>query len=216
MKLKDLLTEVRSRLDDQAAPFLWADSELTGFLNEAQSEASVRANLIYDETSPVTEIEVEAGTALYKHSPLIKSVDRVVLGSTQRPLDRFTQPQMDVRQPSWRRDTGRPSRFCEEQTYLLLHPTPTDTDLLRLAVWRLPREALEQECDEPEIEPRYHLLLLDWVLFRAYNKRDSDGYNPALAATHEGRFTASFGERPDANVQRQRKIRRVPVVRPRW
>lgn len=50
MKLADLLSECRTRLDDVAAPLLWSDDDLTLYANEAEREACERAKLIEDDS----------------------------------------------------------------------------------------------------------------------------------------------------------------------
>lgn len=67
--------------------------------------------------------------------------------------------------------------------------------------------------NSPEIHANHHRLLVEWVLFHAYSKRDEDIYDPNKASLHEARFAAAFGVRPDANVRRKRRGNPTPSVR---
>jgi hypothetical protein len=55
-----------------------------------------------------------------------------------------------------------------------------------------------------------------WALYRAYLRRDEDQTDPSLASTHLTLFTAAFGERPDANVQRRRQEHRSRTTTINW
>lgn len=216
MKLADLIKTARGRLDDQAAPFLWSDPELTGYINEAENEAAERARLLHDETSAMTRVDVVAGTAQYKLDGKVVGLDRVVLDSTGLPLARTTREEMDDCMPGWESHEGTPRFFIEREGYLRLVPKPMAADTLSLALWRLPLEPLEGTDDEPEIAERHHARMLDWAYHLAYLKRDADTFDEQKAASFAARFTDSFGIRPDANVQRKQRLHRAPTVKPQW
>ncbi|NKF21577.1 phage adaptor protein [Solimonas marina] len=217
MKLPDLLTELRVLLDDSAAPYLWADEQLVTYLNESVDEACIRAFLIYDESSELAQLTAAANTATAPLSKLVIAVDKVYAGA--RKLERTTSDELDNEYGGrWRTMTGQPCRFYEEEAYIRPFPTPTtDTDLA-LCLWRLPTEpmSLNDTEAEPEINPAYHPLLLDWAAHLAFKRRDADANDRQRAADHAALFTASFGERPDANVRRKRRLKKVPVCRPHW
>ncbi len=214
MKLSDLIAETRRRLDDQAAPYLWSDEELTAYLNAAEREACERAKLIEDDSSAMTLLNLVAGTAKYNLNPLILGVNRVFMRG--RALDRTTREKLDDTSGRWEDDTGEPRAFMDEVRYLRLYPQPTEDDTARLTVWRLPLLPMEDEDDEPEIGERYHLRMLDWAIRLAYLKRDADAFDQAKADKHEAMFINSFGIRPDSNVQRKQRLKKVPVCRPHW
>lgn len=219
MTLDELRKELRTLLDDVAQPYLWEDTTLTAYLNEAEREACIRARLIYDEDGTLTQLSVGAGENTAALDPLILAVDRVytVVNGRSRILMRTTVDDLDDQLGSyWKTTTGQPSRFYDEQTYLGVCPTPTvDTDL-SLAVWRLPLEPMADNDDEPDIAERFHFQLLDWAAHLAFKRRDADAQDQQRAANHEARFTNSFGVRPDANVQRKRRLKKVPVCWPTW
>lgn len=216
MKLQELISECRSRLDDKAAPFLWSRDELVRWINEAVDEAAVRARLIYDETSALTRIGVVANRATYPLDNKIFMVDRVILGSTGNELCRTSQPDMDDSVSRWRTIVGTPQWFIDEQSYLRLYPMSPVADTVQLAVWRTSLCPLKADDDEPEIAPRHHMNLIEWVRFRAYSKQDADTQDDQKAAEGLSLFTQAFGERPDANVQRKHRIKRVTVSRAQW
>lgn len=215
MKLSDLITELRVLLDDEAQPYLWSDPQLTSYLNEAENEACIRARLIYDEDSDLTRLQAAANDPVLPLNALMLAVDRVY--AADRALTRTTSDELDnLHGGRWKTTTGQPRRFFEEETYLRLFPTPTaDTDV-QIACWRLPLDPLTDQDDEPEIHVRFHMQMLDWAAHLAFKRRDADAQDLQRAATHEARFSGSFGIRPDANVARKRRLKNVPICRPIW
>lgn len=217
MNLEALLAELRSRLDDEAAPYLWSDESLTLYLNEAEREAAVRAKLLYDDTTPdFTHLAAIADAPTVLLDPRVLQVDRVLLDGRQ--LLRTTVDQLDREygEGRWRNHKGRPHSFIEESDWLRLYPTPQADGDLRLALWRLPAEDMAAPADEPEIDARWHLQMIEWAVHLAFKRRDSDAEDARRAAAADTTFTAAFGIREDANVQRKQRIKRVPVVRPHW
>lgn len=200
--------------DADRAPPLWLDEEIIGYLNEAQNEACERASLILDiSTAAVCQIAVVAGTATYNVDPRVLEIKRAKLDSATRPLVETSIEQLDEEMPGWETKTGTPTHFFQtSDTSLTLVPTPIANDTLRQRVIRLPLQPMTGPEDEPEIAERHHYRMLDWAHRCGYLKEDAETINKARASEHEAAFTANFGERPSANVQRKRRDRRPPVV----
>jgi hypothetical protein len=96
------------------------------------------------------------------------------------------------------------------------HPDPDGNTVptqVRLCVYRYPLAVMVNDDDVPEIHPRHHERLIDWVAKRAFERRDRDTYDPAKSADAENAFVASFGQRFNANQQRKRRERRKDVAR---
>ena len=213
MKGSDLIQAFRSEADDLRKPYLWQDDEILLWLNEACEEAAIRARLIFDNSSKsITQIVVKAGVPTVKlHSSILK-LDRVILDGQGQPLMPTFRDCLDHEIPNWEAVTGTPTRYIQDELTLRLVWTPVADGLLRLACFRLPLDQIGPD-DEPEFGAQHHRRLVDWALFRAYSKRDSDAYNPQGAQDAETAFTASFGIRPDANVERKQRKRKPTVVR---
>lgn len=215
MTVEDLLATFRVLADDQAAPYLWDDAAIAGWLTEAETEACIRAGLLVDEeTEEVAVLAVEADTAWLELSPLVLEVTRAVLASTAARLRGEDPAILDRLNPGWETATGTPEGYYLDGARLRLIPTPTADDTLRLRVRRLPLAPLTTDDTdaEPEIPPEHHRGLLDWALFRAYSHRDPDSVEPALAARCLQDFEARFGLRPSAYARRQRRERRMHTV----
>ena len=214
MTLEDMIAACRNQTGDTVQPYLWSDLEWALFLNQAENEAVERAQLLLDaSTAEVCQIAVVAGTATYPlHSSIIK-IQRAKLALGRAPLAETSIEALDE-EGDWEAQTGTPGCFFQtSDSTITLVPIPAVSDTLRLRVYRLPLEPMVVDADTPEIAAKHHYRMLDWALRCAYLKQDAETLDKAKAAEHEGIFTAAFGARPDANVQRKRRDRRPPVVR---
>ena len=52
--------------------------------------------------------------------------------------------------------------------------------------------------DEPEIAPRYHRSLVNWMLFRAFSKKDTQTQDDRRAAESLALFEQEFGQKSTA------------------
>lgn len=209
MKLEALIAQFRIDADDTVDnPYLWADEDIATWLSEAEEEAAIRANLIYDTTTPeVCQIAVVANTAAY---PLHKAITEIAYAqfvptsdaTRVAILDQKDRLELDRLNPRWRQDTGEPRYFVQDDTTLTLYPRPAEAGALTLEVHRLPLEPLANDNDEPEIGNAHHRHLVNWALFRAFSQPDTEAIDPNRAAQAEGRFTSHFGLPVDADMRR--------------
>ncbi len=222
MTVEDFIDEFRRVMGDEQKPYLFTDEDIVRYLNGAVDEACERALLIEDRTSALaTSIALVAGQGDYPLHPSVIKVKRVALGRCV--LCETSTEAMDDECFGWETMDGMPRRFIHTGAgTILLVRIPRAEDVavnptLALTVYRKPLEPLDADdlAGVPEIKSLYHPRLLPWVYRCAFLKRDSEVYDASRAAQEDAIFTASFGVRPDANVQRKRRDRRPPVVKMR-
>lgn len=216
MNLGQLRAEFRRLMLDAVAPYLWSDAEIDAYINESVREAAIRAKLIQDETTDaVCKLDLVANTSTYTLHPTICGIYRIKIDGAANPLWRKSREEMDVQYPGWETQTGDPQIFTElnDTSRLRIVPTPYQNGVARLVVWRLPLADMVVDADIPEIHEKHHYRLIDWARRCAYLKQDSETFDAAAAQRYEALFEASFGVRPDANVQRKRRENRSRVVR---
>lgn len=213
--LRSLRELVRDRLDDWAAPPLWSDSYIDKALNEAVDEACIRASLVMDRTSSLTQMQLQPDQEWYALSPLITKVERVYCDG--EALEHLAEDRLPDR---WPRLVARKPRgyLLEDERRLRPVPMPRESIALALVVYRRPLSPMAAPDDEPEIPELHHLRLIDWAVRCCYLMRDSDSYNAEEAARFEAAFERSFGPRPNADVHRRRRAGRPVTVRinPAW
>lgn len=229
MDLSALIARFRTLSGDHGVPALWPDSEVIGFLNEAEREAAERARLLYDKATPeVVTIELLPDQREYRLHPAVFDVEAIGLirpgGDRGWPVCRADEADMRwslQNRPNlsgWAKYFyvyGEPSGDGALGKFLVLDRVPGEAGgRLQLEVYRYPLQDMEDGDDEPEIGPRHHDALVHWALHVAYMTRDMEGSAAQRAAVHEAEFAKRFGLRDDANVMRKKVRHRAPVVRP--
>ena len=226
MNLAALIAESRRRLDDRAAVGnLWTDGDLTGFINDAEREATERAFLIRDDyTSSICQLDRVDGQREYVLDPRVIDVITARVRGARDPLTRQATWD-DCYRPGY---AGVPCRYAvisRGDTLVLqldreapdptMYPTGTYDPHIDLAVFRRPLVPMESpDDDSPEIGSQYHMSLIHWVQFLAYSTRDSDIGDDEKATANEARFELAFGAKIDANVKRKQLQHRPTVCRP--
>jgi len=218
MTLAELIAQARVDLDDTVAPYLWADTELTGYLNRAIDEACQRARLISDSTTIGTcRIAVVAGTADYALDSRVQVVQRAILASEKTPLEKTGRGDMDALPWDWEIDVGTPEYYLQDMDTgkIKLYPVPESPDILKLTVWRTQLTPLvwaTHQAVVPEIPTVHHGDLLEYVKFLAWSKQDAEAVDPGRAAQSFQLFEAAFGEKPNAREMEARRVQYVKRV----
>lgn len=209
MTLEQLIARFRIDADDLVPnPYHWLDEWLIDWANEAQSEAAVRARLLLDDFTPsLCEIAVVAGQASYPLHPKVYEVATIAFkasGADRRNgLELMSREKLDRMQPGWRDLPQDTPRFAiQSESRLRLAPIPSQDGQLLLEAYRLPLKALANDNDKPEIHEAHHPYLVQWMLYRAFSRPDSDTRDPGRAAVALDVFERYFGPRPDADLRR--------------
>ena len=171
------------------------------YLDNAQDEACRRARLLKDSSTPeICSIAVTAGTALYTLDPRIIFVRRAKLALRTRPLGFVCVDDLDRESAGWDTRTGTPEAVVTdfETGKLRLYRSPIVDDTLSLLVVRTALEPMAADGDEPEIAPRFHYSLIEWVAYRAFSKQDADTLDSKKAERALAEFEREFGPKSPA------------------
>lgn len=195
MTLQQILDEIRDTLDDKVAPYLWSDSEITRYANRAEERLAEEAYLIADSTTAaVCTMSLLSGTASYaKHSSIVLVNDPIYLPTKNRSVYRRTLAWLESKYPPWRSmGPGTPILFCEELDSGKIHfiPTPDSSMTANLSVVRRPLVSLTTSSltSSPEIPAGFHKYLKNGILALAYQKQDTECYDPAKAQKYMDMF----------------------------
>ena len=211
MTLQQLIDQFRSDVDDRIATYLFSDADVIGWLNEAEEEAALRANLLFDATtSEICDIAVTAGTSLYALDPRVFVIERASFLATGEDaenaivLDLRDRLSVDRTRPSWRTTEMEPVELIVDEAKVQLACLPASSGTLSLEVYRAPLAPMVLGDDpvSPEIAPLHHRHLVEWAKHRAFSRPDTEVFDPKRAETAEANFTKKFGLRPDADMRR--------------
>jgi hypothetical protein len=207
----ELIEQFRIDSEDGVAPYLSADEYVLYWLNEAEEEAAIRARLLREVANPeLCEIEVTAGINAYPLHAAVAWITRAVFipeDGTEADdgicLDLVDEVEMDRLRPRWRTTSEHPRHLMVFDTSVQLGCLPASDGTLKLEVYRVPLDKIEERTSEsPEIARHHHRFLVHWALHKAYNRPDSQVYDPQRSALELERFERQFGLRPDAKMRR--------------
>ena len=182
MTLVQLLREFRTQvLFDAVEPYLWSDPELYSYADAAQTRFFDVVGWVAD----TSELLFPAGTDTVARDPLIVRV--------LEAADSYGRALALVPSVSLVRVAGVPRYLAVGQAggKFVLDAVPTVDTVVRLRVERRPLELIEGKASELEVPEAYHRLLMEFMASRAYNKPDTDTFDPrraerALAQFEEG------------------------------
>lgn len=186
----DMLTELRSLIDDTAAPYAWSDTKLMTYLAEGQDKFCEKTGYFIDKTN--FTITTVAGTKDYTLDPRIYKVLEVWDGA--RRLTKFKETDRPSSLPLSTDNTSPVSWQTDAQTgTLTLYEPPTGGLTLTLRVWRYSRVALDHKTNgaydtEPEIPSRFHYACIEYAAYKAFNSHDRELQDPVKASDHFALF----------------------------
>lgn len=206
----------RSSTDTVAAKYLWSREDFAGWYSEAEVEAAVRANLIFDDWSSLTELSLVAGERRIAIDPSIHEIRKLWLIDSAGRIsyaDQVTRPELDCIDPRWRERTASPRRFIQDDKSITFDRLADAAYQVRMEVFRGPLKPMRNADDRPEIAAEHHRHLLEWVDYRAYSIPDADTENGGKSAAAFVAFEARFGRRPEAGYVRRKASNRPHRVK---
>lgn len=199
--------------DDVGPNYLWDDTLVYGFLTEAEQQAAIRGNLIRTERA-ITLVVGE--TTITLEAPRLTAIERARLQwpDADGPYMKLELVDIAEQDDGDRARDGKPQAVFRTDQTLILDRAPTEAGILHLEGYREPRYEIEAGSDEPEIDARLHPALVEWALYRAFGRRDSQTYSEQRSLAALAKFERVFGQAPTANsLRRRREKRRVTTRR---
>lgn len=172
----------------------WSNDDLYDYFNAGQREVCIRT-LSYEKDDE--EVSLVDGTYEYSIDDKIIYIKHATLNSSGNIVNKIGYEDL-VGNNSWSTPTGDPIRFCERiNNKILVNPTPDGSDTLNMVTIETPSTTLSDSVLVVEIDDIYHDALVEYVLWRAYEKDDSDLFDAELRKKHERRFIEMVGPQID-------------------
>ncbi|RRD43540.1 hypothetical protein EII18_03060 [Comamonadaceae bacterium OH3737_COT-264] len=190
MTLQDLIGLYRAQAQDDRQPYFCSDELLTIYANEAQMQACRRGQLL-------------RRRVLLNYAPGQESVampEDAIACLRARDADTEVQlwdvHRMDASMPNWQRDGARGAvQFLVsglETDRLYLWPRPGASGQVDMVVSRMAKP-MRAMSDVPEVRPEGHAALVQWMLYRAFCRGDTELFNERKAALALAEFEREFG-----------------------
>ena len=208
MNTTALLAIAREELFDLELPYLWSDSLLYTYIDEAQKQFCRDTYGIEDSRTYSLSILAD-GTEWYAINPSILKIRNAANSATGKPVDLIAMEKMDeagirfdaVEGPIKALITGLDKGFVRA------YPVPNEAATVDLRVFRLPITVASG--DAFEIDEQHHLNLLHWVKYRAYYVQDADARDEKKAEANKDKWDAYCAK---AKVEQSRARRPVSTV----
>lgn len=223
-QLKDLF---RSDVRDEAAPYLWSDTEIFVYMDDAQKMFCREGGGIADSTSALCTLPVAAGATYLDYDPRILKLRDLRRASDGRNVDILNFE--DLGHPGLAQDDyGQSASFDTGGIKFTDHPAPIsaaivgmDANKLRLRtpavaddtlmaiVYRMPLEDITAASVAFEIDAQHHRHLLNWMKHLAHEKQDAETYDRGRSIEFRDKFLAYCDQAKAERERREHKYRTV-------
>lgn len=205
MTSDELFDAFRNDVVDIALPYLWTDSEVWRYMNDAYVMFARLMGGIADKTSAITLIDIALGEKTAEVSPLILKFRQAELVSSGKKIEIVNETDMLL---TTRADYGSVRTLYRNNqpgpvSYMVVGEDrnrlrgivewvqiPTENDQAQTSVLRLPLEKITdaggQEFDDIGEEHHEHLLL--WMKARAYGKQDAETFDRGKSEGYKAAF----------------------------
>jgi hypothetical protein len=205
MLVSELYDLFRSDVSDQDTPYLWTDSEVYRYMNDAYRMFVRMTGGISDASSDLTRIQVVAGVSYAAVSPLILKFRLATLASTGGPvrivnaedigsLMHYDYGQVVIINPNTPGTITHMvigSDRIDDLPQVQWVQQPIVNDVVQVKVWRLPKDTITETTgtfDFREINEEHHEHLMLWMKYRAYGKQDAETFDKGRSADFKVAF----------------------------
>lgn len=221
MNAQEIVSLFRNEVADIEQPYLWTDSEVMTYLDDAYTMLVRFLGGVPDASSAATALTFQAGD---REVPLNKAITRIVrafresdgkeisvIEHTDVPLVRDGSGRLSLLRVG---SESGPVEFLilgSDRNKAALHPIPDTNDALRLQVRRNPLARILTGTDElVDLDEEHHIHLTAWMKSCAYRKQDSDTFDMDKAMLNEQLFL-SYCEQSTYEQERFRRKSRVSL-----
>lgn len=189
MNTAELKDVIRQEVYDTVEPFLWADSLIYTYIDDAQKQFCRDSYGIEDSRSFKISVKAD-GTIWYAVDPLILKLRGAFDSATGNPVPFVAVEKMADNNLKFDGTVGRIRAFITgmEKGYVRALPIPNTASTVELQTFRLPYDVAAG--DDFEIDPQHILNLGDWVKYRLYSVQDAETRDDKKAAAYKTSFEA--------------------------
>jgi len=186
MNSTELLAHFRYEVSDEEAPYLWSDSAVYSWIDEAQKQFCRDSYGI--ESARQFKLNIAVASQWYTVNPLILKLRNAINQATGADVPLIPVEKMASYGMRFDGAVGPIQALITglEKGKLRAYPVPNATAVVELWTFRLSEDI--GAATDFEIDPQHVLNLLPWVKYRAYSVHDSEVYDPARAEKYKATF----------------------------
>lgn len=190
MKTAEVVALFRGEVADVATPPLWSDTEVLGYLDEAQKSFVRGIGGLSDRTSDITLIAVAVGDTYFDLDPRILKLRGAFRTSDGLPV--AVENYTDMAKYGWVFDgrTGPVKAIITgmDEVAVFYYPVVSIADELQLVVDRMPLYTIDSVDVELEVAEPHHRKLVIGMKALAYGKQDAETFDKSK----QERFAQEF------------------------
>lgn len=211
MNSTELLEAFRSELRDQVEDYLWSDSDVYRYMNDAQKMFCRLTGGISDSTSALTSIPVASGDTTATYDERILNIRRAFRGSDSGKIDVYNDSELDGYEIDLSAAAGLTTGIVigMDQGLIRILPEVLDADTIELSVSRLPLNEITHGGQALEIQAVHHMHLISWMGRLAHMKMDAETFDKKKSAEFERVFRDYCAEVKGEKATREHKGRAV-------
>ena len=207
METTELLAIFREEVADTLAPYLWSDSLVYAYMDDAQKQFCRDAFGVEDARSFTIVLAPDV-----EWYPVDRQITKIqgVYDNLGKPIPVMTRAEVNARRIRFDGTRGEPQALIKDMQkgFFRAYPIPSSAQTLTLETLRLTETI--GAGDEFEIDEQHILNLLLWVKYRAYNNQDTEARDLVKADEYRAKFKAYCD---DARIEHGRLTRNVAVVK---
>lgn len=192
MEVAALKSLFRSDVRDVAVPYLWSDTEVWSYIDEAQNQFCRLRGGIADagsELPGITRLFIDTGDRRVALSSKVLEIREARSYPTGRIVNVVSveDARFRLRADDYGFNLGssfnpRPGPvrslvIGESEGFLRLADVPTEPTVIDLSVFRLPLVGVGSDNDVLEIDHHHHRSLLYWMKHLAHQKQDAETFD---------------------------------------
>ena len=218
----DLYTLFRAEVNDREQTYLWSDTEVYSYMDDAQKMFCRLGGGISDATTTaVTTIAVPAGTEYVDIDKRILKI-RSVRRADDRDVELMNFEDIQYGAARGTNTYGSADLRLNavpgaiqgivlgmEANKARLVQIPAKIDTLRLVVYRLPLTTLVSGSTTIEIDEQHHRHLLLWMKHLAHMKQDAETYDRGRADSFAAMYVSYCAQAKGEREKREHKYRSV-------
>lgn len=221
MRSDELLALFRADVVDDVSPYLWSDTEVYAYMNDAYYMYVRLTGGISDATSTLTQIPITAGEADAAIDPAIMRVRQATRVSDNREITVINAQDIDNLTDE---DYGVLRRINNittvgEVCYMITGledelvrwvQVPAEDDTCQMVVERLPCSTITGEKQTfSGVGEEHHYHFLKWMRHLAYRKQDADSFNLIKSDNEKSDFVDYCELAKNEKARRRHKVRVV-------
>lgn len=192
MNSTELRDQFRSDVVDIEEPFLWSDTEVYDYLDDAQKMLCRLTGGLGDASSALTLISYTTATDWVPVSPLILKTRDAYNVADGRPVGVINYEDMARLRLRFDGRTGQVKYLITgmEPGKARLYPYPDAAGSIQTIVDRLPLKQINDADQKLEVADQHKAGLGLWMKSRAYSKQDAETFDRNKADGFEMKFRA--------------------------